>query len=392
MQQGEKAIILKKGKEKPIRNKHHWIFSGAIESVPHEGNGKVFPVHSYEGQLLGSAYLNHKASIRARMLSFNATPPDIALKEALQEAIALRKRGIDQKKTNAFRLVNGEGDRLPGLIVDQYDKFLVLQFGTLGMQQLKEDIVAHLKRLVNPLGIYEKSILPSRKEEGLKDYQGWIGDKGEDEVEILENELLFKVSLSEGQKTGFFLDQREMRQKIKSLSHQKKVLNCFAYTGAFSVYAAAGGATQVDSIEISSKALEMAKVNMALNGFTSASNGYFEADVFTFLRESSLDYNLIVIDPPAFAKRQKDVVAACRGYKDINRIAFQKVNPGSFLLTCSCSYFVDETLFQQVIFQAAAEAGRKVKIIGRHQLAIDHPINIFHPEGDYLKSLLLYID
>jgi 23S rRNA (cytosine1962-C5)-methyltransferase len=206
-----------------------------------------------------------------------------------------------------------------------------------------------------------------------------------------ENDLLYTASLKESQKTGFFLDHREMRQWIRELSRGKRVLNAFSYTGGFSVAALAGGAEQVDSVDISSEAIRQAREHVVLNGFDATKQGFFCENVFDFLRQRPLPYDLVILDPPAFAKRKKDVVSACRGYKDINRLVIQKLPVGSILLTSSCSYHVPEDLFQKIIFQAAIEAKREVQIIGRHRLAMDHPINVFHPEGHYLKSLLLFI-
>lgn len=387
----DKSVILKPGKDKAIRQRHHWIFSGAIQRYPEFIDGDILPVKSAEGTLLGSAYFNRKCSIVGRMVSFNETPPLESISANLENAIQLRKRLFPDDNTTAYRLVNGEGDLLPGLIIDVYSDVLVIQLSTLGMDRLRSWIVDLLIRKLNPRVIYEKSLLPSREEEGLTPQQSLLYGPETETVEIIENGLKFAVSLTEGQKTGFFLDHREMRQWIRSLAKGKRVLNCFSYTGAFSIYALAGGAFYVDSVEISAKANETAGRNVSLNGFSSDKAQFHTMDVFQFLRESPMNYDLVILDPPAFAKRKKDVIAACRGYKDINRIAIQKMPPESLLLTASCSYHVDETLFQQVLFQAAVEAGRVVKILGYHRLASDHPINLCHPEGDYLKSLLLYI-
>jgi 23S rRNA (cytosine1962-C5)-methyltransferase len=382
-------VILKPGKEKAILNRHHWIFSGAIASAPKSMNGDIFPVYSAQSEQLGFAYFNSRAKIIGRMISWGVSDPHETVLKNIDDALRLREETFEQNRTNTYRLINGEGDFLPGLIVDKYAEGVVLQVSTLGMENLKSLIIDHLISRLNPSFIYEKSTLPSRKEEGLEVKEEWI--KGSiKNITVLENGLKFLVSPTEGQKTGFFLDQREMREKVKSLSKDKRVLNCFSYTGGFSVYAKAGGATQVDSVDISESAIEFAKQNAILNQFESGMDFYAE-DVFQFLRNRDLNYDLIILDPPAFAKRQKDIIPACRGYKDINRVAMQKMPSRSLLLTASCSYFVDEVLFQKVVFQAAAEAKRKVQIIGKHQLALDHPINIFHPEGDYLKSLLLYI-
>lgn len=389
----EKRVVLKAGKEKPILNHHHWIFSGAVASLPEFEQGECLPVYSAEGDCLGWGYFNGKAKIIGRMLSFQEELlPIDAVKQHLTQAIRLRNSLFKHSShTNAYRLVNGEGDLLPGLIVDRYHNILVIQISTLGMKQLREIIVMHLIDELHPEVIYEKSLLPSRREEGLPDEQGALfGEIPSGKVMIVENGLNFGVSILHGQKTGFFLDHREMRQMVKDLAKGKRVLNCFSYTGGFSVYAAAGGAIQVDSVDISAPAIKEAEQNMALNGFLDNAH-FFTEDLFDFLRNNALEYDLVILDPPAFAKRQKDVVAACRGYKDINRIAMQKMPSGSLLLTSSCSYHVDERLFQTVVFQAAVEAGKTVQILGRHHLAPDHPINLCHPEGDYLKSLLLYI-
>lgn len=387
-----KQVILKKGKEKAIKNRHHWIFSGAVEVLPNFEDGEILPVSSFERQFLGHAYFNRKAKIIGRMLSFDESDPVETLCLNIRNAIRMRKQLFDDTLTTAYRLVNAEGDCIPGLIVDMYGPNVVVQFSTLGMQKLSDVVVKVLGDELKPRSIYEKSQLPSRKQEGLGDRLGVLYGEPIEEVIILENGLQFLVNPVEGQKTGFFLDHREMRQKIGRMAQGKRILNCFSYTGGFSVYAAAGGALRVDSVDISDKAIIMAERNFALNSFDVQRNGFFVADVFRFLRERPLDYEIVILDPPAFAKRQKDVVQACRGYKDINRLAMQKIPKGSFLLTCSCSYHVDEDLFQKVVFQAAVEAERRVRIIDRHHMASDHPVNICHPESDYLKSLLLYIE
>lgn len=386
------TVILKPGKEKPIKNRHSWIFSGAVQQLPDFSDGDILPVMSSSKELLGHAYFNRKAKIIGRMLSFGDTEPLAALKRNIESALKLRNLLIDLSETNCCRIINGEGDLVPGLIVDKYAGILSIQISTLGMEKLKPDILEILIELLKPKAILEKSILPSRKEEGLSDFKGWLYGEAKEVVRVLENNLNYDVHLLEGQKTGFFLDHREMRRLIRHLAKSKRVLNCFSYTGGFSVPAAAGGALQVDSVDISDKAIELAKVNCSLNKHEGCNFGFYSEDVFQFLRNRPIDYDIVILDPPAFAKKQKDVVAACRGYKDINRIAMQKMPKGSLLLSSSCSYYVDEALFQTVLFQAAKEADRSVKIVGKHQLAADHPINLFHPESDYLKSFLLFIE
>lgn len=387
----KKGVILRKGKDKAIRNRHHWIFSGAVLSLPNFMDGEILPVYTEEGIQLGSGYFNRKAKIIGRMLCFDDQDPLIAIRNSLDKAIQLREILFFKKETNAFRLINGEGDCLPGLIVDRYADGLVMQLGTLGMEKLRPWLVDYLINKLSPKVIYEKSLLPSRKEEGLEDFQNTLYGEKIHDITIRENGLQFIVSPETGQKTGFFLDHREMRQWVRTIAADRKVLNCFSYTGGFSIYAAAGGALQVDSIDISEKAIELGKRNALLNNVEEKCS-FRVADVFNFLREHSLPYDLVILDPPAFAKRQKDVTAACRGYKDINRIAIQKMPRNSLLLTSSCSYHVDEDLFQKVVFQASLEAKRTVRIIGRHLLAPDHPINICHPESDYLKSLIIFIE
>jgi 23S rRNA (cytosine1962-C5)-methyltransferase len=387
----EPAVILKKNKDKAIRQRHHWIFSGAVQRLPDFEDGDILAVESDQGELLGHAYFNRKGSIIGRMVSFGRTPPLESVQTNLAAAIALRQ-SLVEPGTNAYRLVNGEADGLPGLVVDRYDDVLVVQVATRGMDKLKPMILDRLVKFLSPRSIYEKSNLPTRREEGLA---GWEGRLYGEEVGVLtiqEDGYRFLVEISGSQKTGFFLDLREMRRLVRSIAPSRKVLNAFCYTGAFSVAALAGGALSVHSVDSSRSAIDLAKRNLALNGFSAESNRFDVADVFEFLRQKTPPYDFIILDPPAFAKKRRDIVPACRGYKDINRLALQKVMAKGLLLTFSCSHFVDEKLFRQVVFQAAAEAGREVRIIQKHRLAFDHPINIFHPETEYLKSLLLYIE
>jgi 23S rRNA (cytosine1962-C5)-methyltransferase len=342
--------------------------------------------------MLGSGYFNTKSRIIGRMIAFDAQSPLETIQNRLDEAIQLRKGLFDLQVTNAYRLINGEGDGLPGLVVDVYDRVVVIQISTLGMDRLRNWLADELQARLKPELIYEKSLIPSRKEEGLEEAQGLLRGVEREEIPILENGLKFLVPLKKSQKTGFFLDHREMRQWVRSLAQNKRVLNAFSYTGAFSIYALAGGAASVDSVDISKEALQYMQRYLELNNFLNMKQASYSEDVFKFLRERDLNYDLVILDPPAFAKRQKDIIPACRGYKDINRLAMQKMPAHSLLLTCSCSHYVDETLFQKVLFQAAEEAKRNVRIIGRHRLAADHPINLFHPESNYLKSFLLYIE
>jgi 23S rRNA (cytosine1962-C5)-methyltransferase len=386
------SAILKPGRDKAIRNHHHWIFSGAVASLPDFENGGILPVRSAGGDLLGHAYFNRKASITGRMVSFGDTTPEDAIRQNVENALELRRRFFDPAVTNACRLINAEGDFLPGLVADLYNDLLVLQIGTLGMEKLKPLILDLLVEKLKPASVYEKSNLPSRREEGLKDYEAALYGGPVEKVRILEEGLPFLVNITDAQKTGFYLDQREMRKLVREQAAGRKVLNAFAYTGAFSVYALKGGAVKADAVESSVSAIALARENFTLNGLSQESGSFINADVFEFLRKPDLDYDFIILDPPAFAKRKSDVIAACRGYKDINRLAIQKVRPEGLVLTFSCSRFVDERLFQQVVFEAAQEAGRRTRILQKYRQPFDHPVNIYHSETEYLKGFLLYVD
>jgi 23S rRNA (cytosine1962-C5)-methyltransferase len=248
-----------------------------------------------------------------------------------------------------------------------------------------------LIKALAPRSIYERSDLPARREEGLPEFEGHLYGTRVGSAEIQESGLRYLVEFERSQKTGFYLDLREMRKLVRPLAAGRSVLNCFCYTGAFSVAALAGGASAVVSVDSSGPAVSLAERNLSLNGFSPSENPLVVADVFDYLRRETASHDFVILDPPAFAKKKTDVVRACRGYKDINRLALQRVLPAGLLLTFSCSHFVDERLFQQVVFQAAAEARRGVRIIQRHRLAYDHPVNIYHPESEYLKGFLLFV-
>jgi 23S rRNA (cytosine1962-C5)-methyltransferase len=383
--------ILKPGREKPILNRHHWIFSGAVAELPDMEEGSVAAVKSHDGRFLGHAYFNRRCSIIGRMLNFDQTPPAEAIRQNIRKAAGLRQAFFSQE-TNAYRLVNAEADRLPGLIVDRYDDVLVVQVATLGMDKLRTFLVELLAETFRPRSILEKSNMPARREEGLSDRVGVLMGELVEIVEIKEGHLRLRVDLVRSQKTGLFLDQREMRRLAMSLAGSRRVLNAFCYTGAFTVSVLQGGAAGVLSVDSSAQALDLARQNVSLNGFDLPADSFLDEDVFQFLRRKGLDFDFIILDPPALAKKKSDVIQACRGYKDLNRLAIGLLPAGGLLLTFSCSHFVDEDLFRQVVFEAAAEAGRNVRLLQRHRQAFDHPVNIFHPESEYLKGFLLYID
>jgi len=386
------SVILKEGREKIFTQKHLWIFSGAIASFPKEFHqGQIYPIMSSSKELLGHGYFHQGLSLCGRIISFGAQDPWQTICMQLDRAISFRETLFDLTVTNAYRLVNGEGDRLPGLIIDQYGDSLVLQSGSLGMDLLKSSIVDYLLSKKRWKNIYEKSTGSSRKEEKLQDKIGVLYGELQEALPILENGLRWNVHWRLGQKTGFFLDQRVMREQIERLSDDRLVLNCFCYSGGFSLYALRGGAKRVDSVDISEKAILWTKEHMHLNGYVAERHKEITQDVFAFLQENRLDYDLVIIDPPAFAKKKQDVAQAVKGYRELNSVAMSKMPRGSFLLTCSCSYHIDKELFRATIFQAAKLSGKEVQIVGEHFLAMDHPINLFHPQSSYLKSLLLYL-
>lgn len=381
-----KPVTLKSGREKSLLSRHPWIFSGAVQSLPEFTDGDVLPVQSNRGEHLGFGYFNRRSNIIGRMLSFDKT---VDLEKLIKEAIVLRT--VVPSNSNAIRLINGESDFCPGLIVDRYDNVLVVQISTLGMDKLKGQIVEILQRECKPVWIYESSTSPSRKEEGLNECKKTLFGNPVDDILVYENGLKFLVNPLKGQKTGFFQDLREMRLLIEQLAKGKRVLNCFSYTGAFSCYALKGEATHCLSVDISKEAIEQTKKHMELNGFEPARHSEVVADCFDFLRTDSLNFDLVILDPPAFAKRKSDVTKALRGYQEINRTTLAKMPKNSLLLTCSCSYHVDDELFLKMLFHASREAKRDIRIIQRHRHAFDHPVSIYHPESNYLKGYLCYV-
>jgi 23S rRNA (cytosine1962-C5)-methyltransferase len=392
MQKNSPRINLKKGKERPILQRHHWIYSGAIAKISSHEPGDIAEVFAADGEKLGLALLNEGHSISAHMIAFGQETLHEALKSRLQTAISLRKKWFDPKVTNGVRLINAEGDGIPGLVIDSYADVLVMQISHLGIEKMKDLLVSLMIEIYAPRTIYEKSTSFMRKKEGMKEARSHIYGEIIPEIDILENGLKYSIDLIEGQKTGFFLDQRETRNMVTSLSCNKRVLNCFAYTGGASIAALAGGALHVDSVEISAKCQSRLEKNISLNQLSFERHRFIAADVFDFLKTCDWNYDLVILDPPAFVKKRDDVAKAFRAYKDMNSQAMRKMAPGSLLLTCSCSYHIEESLFQNILFRAATEAKRSIRIISRHRMAFDHPISIFHPESAYLKSFLLAID
>ena len=387
-----KKITLKKGREIPVKNHHHWIFSGAIDGLPAYENGEILAVYTFDGNILGHAYFNKTTDIAGRMINFDNLDPVTSLKQNILEAIMFRENFFD-KSTNCFRLINGEGDAVPGLVVDKYNDVLVIQISTWGIEKLKQEVLGVLKDFYKDKisCIYERSDISSRKREGLQNSRGFLLGQEKSRVEVLENGIKFDVDFINGQKTGLFMDMREMRHLVTHISENKRVLNCFCYTGAFSLYALKGNANSVTSVDISKDAVEAVKAHLVLNKFDPEKNPAIAEDVFDFLRKESLDYDLVILDPPAFAKKKSDLDSAKKAYYEINKTSFSKMPAHSMLLTCSCSYHLDELTFERIVAKAAKDAGRTIKMMSKHRLAPDHPINMYHTEMDYLKSMLIYV-
>lgn len=388
-------VQLKPGREKSLLRKHPWIFSGAIENVFGDPQvGETVRIESSAGEFLAWAAYSPESQIRARVWSWIESVPmnNDLLKDRLTEAIASRKNLIQSERTNAIRLVHGESDQIPGLIVDQYADVLVVQILSAGAEFWKEEIVQLLGEITGKKLIYERSDVEVRKLEGLQPRVGLLaGDEISDQIEIFENELKYLVEIKKGHKTGFYLDQRANRFLLRQYSKDKNVLDCFSFSGGFTLNALKGGANHVTLIDSSSFALKSVQNNLELNDFDSNNVELIEADVFSQLRtfrDSRRSFDLIILDPPKFAPTKKQIEKATRGYKDINLLAFKLLNPGGLLFTYSCSGGVDAGLFQKVVAGAALDAKVEAKILGWMMQDVDHPVALSFPEGIYLKGLI----
>jgi 23S rRNA (cytosine1962-C5)-methyltransferase len=383
-------VILKRGKEKPVLRGHPWVFSGAVARIEGEvWPGEIGEVYSQGGQFLGVGQVNPRSQIIVRLLTQKKEElGEGFFKERISRALMLRK-GWSGGKTNAYRVVNGEGDFLPGLIVDRYGKVLVLQCLTAGMDRLKEMLVHLLARELRSQSIYERSDVMTRGEEGLAESSGLLYGKDIPEwIEIEEQGCLFKVNLKKGQKTGFYLDQKENRFALRELSRGKKILDCFSYTGAFSIHAGSGGARDFTLIDSSQEALATAEEHFRLNQLEKVSHRLIRGDVFEVMRGIDPGYDIVILDPPPFAKKKGHLPGASKGYKDLNFWAFRLLNQEGLLFTFSCSHHMNWDLFQKIVFSAALDSGRSVQIVGRMGHPWDHPVNICHPEGEYLRGLI----
>lgn len=393
-----KRLVLKKGREKALLRRHPWVYSGAVQSV--EGAplaGETIAIHSADGQFLAWGAFSPESQIRARVWGWEedqAVDADF-FRLRIASALDLRRQWVATDKTSAFRLVHAESDGVPGLVVDRYNDTLVVQFLSAGAEFWRETILSALVELINPDCVYERSDVAVRELEGLPPQAGLLfGDLPEEPLVIREHRLAFKVDLAGGQKTGFYLDQRDNRLRCREMAQGRSVLNGFAFTGGFTVYALAGGAESVLSIDSSADALQVASENVSLNGLSADRCQWITGDMFEelrTLRDRGLQFDLVILDPPKFAPTAAQANKAARGYKDINLFGFKLLKPGGILMTFSCSGGVDMPFFQKIVADAALDAGVDARLLYRLGQAPDHPTHLAFPEGTYLKGLVCQV-
>ena len=401
------TVVLKRGREKPVRQYHPWIFSGSIAAAEADP-GDLVDVRDSQGNFLARGYYNPRSQIRVRLLAWDESQTIDADWWQTRILLAARRRHaltVDPY-TNCYRLVHAESDGLPGLVVDRYDQWLVIQSLTLGIERRKDMIVEALSALEDVRGVYQRADVDVRSLEGLDAESGLLwGEHPPPLVEVIENGHRFLVDVLGGHKTGFYLDQRDNRRIAAELAGccirsgprpgPCEVLNAFSYTGGFAVYVRMIGATCVVNVDTSAAALDLARQNLTLNNLDPHSDEYIEADVFQQLRafrDQGRQFDLIILDPPKFAHSQRQIEHAARGYKDINLLALQLLRPGGQLMTFSCSGLIGPDLFQKIIFGASLDAGRPAQIVRWLGQAEDHPVLLSFPEGRYLKGLVCVVD
>jgi 23S rRNA (cytosine1962-C5)-methyltransferase len=391
-------VVLKKGKEKAALQRHPWIFSGAIEKVKGSPlNGEVVRVLAANADFLAYGYYNENSRVAIRLLEWDqARNIDKGwYQQKIQTAIAARKHVLKNGDTNTCRLVFSEADFLPGLIVDQYASYLSLQILSAGMESVKADIIDILRDELNPLGIFDKSDATARTHENLEVEQGLLwGENPPEFLEVKENGIRYNINIAGGQKSGFYCDQRDNRLLLADYTRDKRVLDCFSYSGGFSLNALKQGAMHVTSVDSSAPALETLQQNIELNGFAADRNTIFQSDVNKQLRifkEEGTTFDIVVLDPPKYAPSRSALDRAARAYKDLNRLAMGLLESGGLLATFSCSGAVDIDTFKQIIAWAALDAGKEVQILKQFNQPEDHPVRLSFPEGEYLKGLLLRV-
>ncbi|HLO31758.1 MAG TPA: class I SAM-dependent methyltransferase [Anaerolineales bacterium] len=389
-------LLLKQGREKSLLRRHPWVFSGAVHFVDGEpASGETVDLRSFNGQFLARGSYSPSSQIRARVWTFEEEPVDKEfLRKKIRRAIDARSSLFDIHNTDSLRLIYAESDGIPGLIVDRYGEVLVLQSLTAGSEFWKETLADLLLEETGLSTIYERSDADARELEGLVSHTGILrGHLSSSIFPISEHGLQFKVNLAEGHKTGFYLDQRANRLRVRELAKDKEVLDGFCYTGGFTVNALAGGAKSVLSIDSSAQALELCQENIALNNLPATRQTALEGDVFQLLRkfrDERRSFDLIILDPPKFAPTAAQAERAARGYKDINLLAFKLLRPGGMLVTFSCSGGIDAALFQKIIAGSALDAGVEAQILEHLSQGADHPVSLYFPEGAYLKGLVCY--
>ncbi len=388
------VLTLKPARERSLLNRHPWVFSGAVKDLPATQTGDIVQVQDSKKNILGYGFFDTKSQITVRMFEFSSQ--EIRIDEAywhkkIKSAYELRKKYVLNLSTNAYRLLHAEGDFLPGLIVDVYNKVAVIQILIRGIEKVFPAILGGLQQIGLEY-IYLKTKENAKFADDMQISKGWLTEEFEKNLIIRENNLKFPIDVVKGQKTGFFLDQRENRLLLQQYSKGKNVLNAFSYTGGFSVYALAGGAKSVHSVDISKDAIEVCEQAVEMNFGKNAPHTSISEDCFDFLKKTEERYDIIVLDPPAFAKNIKSVPNATRGYKELNLTAIKKIAPGGLIFTFSCSGNVNMDLFRKVVFGAAADANREVRILHQLSQPADHPVNIYHPEGEYLKGLVLQVE
>ena len=388
-------IIIKKGKEKAIRQWHPWIFSGAIEKISGKPqNGEVVEVADFQDNFLAYGFYNAQSRVAVRALSWSKDLPvdESFWRRRIRQAVEARRHLLDSEHTNACRLIFSEADFLPGLIVDRYADFLSVQILTSGMEEVKSVWIDELQKLLKPKGIFDRSDANARSHEGLAPSSGLLwGEAPPDFISVIENGIKYEVNIAEGQKSGFYCDQRDNRRKVAQYAKGKKVLDCFCYSGGFSLNALAAGAAEVISVDSSALAIETLQRNLKANAFKKPKHQAIQSDVNKQLRafkEQGVRFDLIVLDPPKYAPSRSALDKAARAYKDLNRLAMLLLNEGGLMATYSCSGAVDIDTFKQILAWAALDAGKEVQFIDQYCQPEDHPVRASFPEGEYLKGLL----
>ena len=391
-------LRLKPGRERSLLRRHPWVFSGAVDEVSGPQSGGTVEVRAADGRFLAWAAYSPASQIRARVWTFDEAevPGPGLFEKRIELALTRRRSEIPRETTNALRLVHGESDGLPGLIADRYADTVVVQLLSAGCEKWRDTLIGILRERSGCARIYERSDTDVRELEGLPESSGLIlGTAADAPLEIVEHGIKYEVDVASGQKTGFYLDQRDNRRRVGQLAAGREVLDCFCYTGGFALSALAGGARSVLLLDASAQALVQARRNFLLNGFEAGRAEWLDADVFEALRRlrrEGRQFDLIVLDPPKFAPTPKDAERAARGYKDINMNALKLLRPGGLLATFSCSGGVPPELFQKIVAGAAADAGVPLLLRERYRAAPDHPVRVEFPEGEYLKGLLLERD